>query len=187
MNQSIDMAEIQKDPHLSINWALLTLIVLAISGLGCMSDIAIASNLPTAPANFPDISITMPLPESEPVDQRIKQIVERQANAWETADSDKIIADFAEESLFIVPGFTYRGKQQIKESAETYFAKFTDRKITIKRIIMKGNEGAVEWSWSEKNRKTGEESQAEDAIVFELEGGKIQYWREYIDKQSQGN
>jgi limonene-1,2-epoxide hydrolase len=57
----------------------------------------------------------------------------------------------------------------------------------IKRILVKGNEGAVEWSWSEKNRKTGEESQAEDAIVFELEGGKIKYWREYIDKQSQGN
>jgi limonene-1,2-epoxide hydrolase len=52
---------------------------------------------------------------------------------------------------------------------------------------VKGNEGAVEWLWSEKNRKTGEESQAEDAIVFELEGGKIKYWREYIDKQSQGN
>jgi uncharacterized protein (TIGR02246 family) len=187
VNQSINMAEIQKDPHLSINWALLTLRVIAIYGLGCMSDIAIASNLPIALANLPNISLTMPSPESEPVDQRIKQIVERQAKAWETAESDKIIADFAEDSLFIVPGFTYRGKQQIKESAETYFAKFTDTKITIKRIIVKGNEGAVEWSWSEKNRKTGEESQAEDALVFELEAGKIKYWREYIDKQSPGN
>ena len=179
------MAEIQKDHQLFIKCKILTSIALTIYGWGCMSDIAIASNLPTAPANLPNISITMPLPESEPVDQRIKQIVERQAKAWQTADSDKIIADFAEESFFIVPGFTYRGKQQINESAETYFAKFTDRKITIKRIIVKGNEGAVEWSWSEKNRKTGEESQAEDALVFELEGGKIKYWREYIDKQSQ--
>ncbi len=117
----------------------------------------------------------------------IQQIVERQANAWETADSDKIIADFAEDSLFIVPGFTLKGKQQIKDSAESYFAEFTDTKITIKRIIGNESQGAVEWSWSEKNKKTGETSQAEDAIVFELESGKIKYWREYIDKQPQGN
>lgn len=75
------MAEIQKDPHLSINWEFLTLIVLTIYGLGCMSDIAIASNLPTDTANFPDSSITMPLPESEPVDQRIKQIVEKRVRS----------------------------------------------------------------------------------------------------------
>lgn len=181
------MPEISKDHQLFIKCKILTSIALTIYGWSGISDIAIASNLPIASVNLPNISITMPSPESEPADQRIQQIVERQAKAWETADSDKIIADFAEESLFIVPGFTCRGKQQIKESAETYFAKFTDTKITIKRIIVNGNEGAVEWSWSEKNRKTGEESQAEDAIVFELEGGKIKYWREYIDKQSPGN
>jgi limonene-1,2-epoxide hydrolase len=59
--------------------------------------------------------------------------------------------------------------------------------VTIKRIIAKGNEGAIEWEWSETNKKTGQTSRAEDAIVFELEHGKIKYWREYIDKQSSEN
>ena len=121
--------------------------------------------------------------DSKPIDPRIEQLVERQANAWETGDSDKIIADFAEDSLLVVPGSTFRGKQQIKEAAEQYFAEFTDTKVTIKRIITNGNQGAVEWSWSDRNKKSGEISQAEDAIMFELEAEKIKYWREYIDTQ----
>lgn len=128
----------------------------------------------------------MPSPDLESIDPQIKQMVERQIHAWESADSDKLIADFAEDSWFIVPGSTFRGKQQIKEVAKKYFSEFTDTKVTVKRIIVNGNEGTVEWSWSDKNKTTGEESQAEDAIVFELEEGKIKYWREYIDKQPQG-
>ena len=127
----------------------------------------------------------MPSPQSESIDPKIKQMVERQIQAWESADTDKLIADFAEDSWFIVPGSTFRGKQQIKEVAKKYFSEFTDTKVTVKRIIVNGNEGTVEWSWSDRNKTTGEESQAEDAIVFELEEGKIKYWREYIDKQPQ--
>jgi uncharacterized protein (TIGR02246 family) len=115
------------------------------------------------------------------VDQAIKQIVERQANAWATADSEKIIADFTDDSVFIVPGFSFRGKKQIKEMVENYFAGYMDVTVTIKRIIQSGNRVAVEWSWSDKNKKTGKKAYAEDAIVSELEGGKIKYWREYID------
>ena len=166
---------------------ILSLSTLAIWILGYIFSLGIASTLPLTTTNLLDGSITMHSPESETVDQKIKQLVERQVQAWETADSEKIIADFAEDSLFIVPGSTFRGKQQIKESAEGYFAEFIDTQITIKRIIANGKEGAIEWNWSEKNKKTGKTSQAEDAIVFELEGGKIKYWREYIDKQSPGN
>ncbi len=119
--------------------------------------------------------------ESDPLDQRIKQIVERQAQAWEMANSEQIIADFSEDSLFIIPGNTFRGKRQIKEAAERYFSEFTETKVTIKRIIVNGNEAAVEWTWREKN-KVGEISQAEDVIIFELKDGKIKYWREYIEQ-----
>ena len=129
----------------------------------------------------------MPSPDLESIDPKIKQIVERQIQAWETADSDKLIADFAEDSWFIVPGSTFRGKQQIKAAANKYFSEFTATKVKIKRIIVSGNQGTVEWSWRDKNKATGEESQAEDAIVFELEQGKIKYWREYIDQQPQEN
>lgn len=162
------------------------LIVIIIYNLVANSSQDFAQNFPqVVTANtYPDKGITMLSSESEFVQPSIKQLVERQANAWENADSDKLIADFAEDSLFIVPDAIFRGKLQIKQVAEDYFAKFTDTKIKIKRIIFQGATGAIEWEWREKNQETGEISYAEDAIVFELEEGKIKYWREYIDKKS---
>ncbi len=178
---------IRKDNKVSLNRMRPTLIALAIYGLVFLSSLGLAMTLHLASASLPDSSITMVFSDSKPIDARIKQLVERQANAWETANPDKIVADFAEDSVFIVPGSTFRGKQEIKKAAEGYFAEYTDTKVKIKRIIANGNEVAVEWSWSERNKETGKNSQAEDAIIFELEEGKIKYWREYIDKESRGN
>ena len=51
-------------------------------------------------------------------------------------------------------------------------------------MIIEDNQGAVEWDWSDRNKKTGQQSEAEDAIIFELQDdGKISYWREYIEKK----
>ena len=160
------------------------MIAFAIYNLSLIANISIAQPLPQTTPNLPNTSITMSPSESEPINSTIQQLVERQANAWETADSEKIIADFADDGLFVVPGSQFSGKEEIKAAAESYFAEFVDTTVTIKRIIVKGNEGAIEWTWNEKNKATGETSQAEDAIIFELEDGKIKYWREYIDKES---
>jgi uncharacterized protein (TIGR02246 family) len=175
------------DQKFLTNWLTLALIALTIYSLSCMSGVLIPTKLAQATTNFPKTLITMDSLSSESVGCQVKQILERQANAWETGDSEKIVADFSEDCLFVVPGSSFSSKQQIKEAAESYFAEFTDTKVTIKRIVLSGDEGAVEWTWSETNKKTGKQSQAEDAIIFELEKGKIKYWREYIDKQpSQG-
>lgn len=168
-------------------WVTSIFIAIAIYGFSAIPSLGITSQLSPSPANSQNNLVSMQLSENELVDSSIKQFVERQANAWETANIEKLLADFAEDSVFIVPSAVYRGKREIQEAAEGYFIEFTDTKVTIKRIISQGNQGAVEWTWSEKNKKTGEQSQAEDAIIFELENGKIKYWREYIDKESQGN
>ena len=161
-------------------------VALDIYGLVCFWSLGIAINPSPAHTKWPNGSISMHSSQTDTllIDPKIQQLVERQAQAWEIADSKQIIADFADDCLFAVPGFRFRGKQEVKDAADSYFAEFTDTKVTIKRIIAKGNEGAIEWIWSEKNKETGEKSQAEDAIIFELEGGKIKYWREYIDKKS---
>lgn len=164
----------------------LTLIALAILGFGWILGMNFTATLASPNANSQNNPTTMHLP-SQPNSQAIRQLIERQAEAWETADSEQLIADFAEDSLFVVPGSTFRGKQQIKAAAERYFAEFTATDVTIKRIIVNGNEGAVTWSWRDTTRETGENSFAEDAIIFELEAGKLKYWREYIDTQPQSN
>ncbi|AFZ34311.1 hypothetical protein Sta7437_0717 [Stanieria cyanosphaera PCC 7437] len=117
-------------------------------------------------------------------EQAIQAMVERQAYAWENADSSAIVQDFAENAIFIAAGTKFEGKEVIKQAAEDYFEQFTNTKVTIKRIIIDEFQGAVEWNWSDRNKKTGKNSQAEDAIIFELKDGKIVYWREYIEKKS---
>ena len=115
----------------------------------------------------------------------IQDMVKKQALAWEQKDVFSIVDDFAPNATFIAGGFTFQGKKAIQKAAEDYFQQFTDIKVTIKRIIIDDYQGAVEWDWSDSNRKTGQISEAEDAIIFELQDdGQISYWREYIEKKS---
>ena len=121
--------------------------------------------------------------QSQPVSNssRIQQLVERQAEAWLTGDVDKIIADFAEDCVFVVASSRLRGKWEVRRSVEDFFASNAVVNIEITRIVEGGEGGVVEWSWTEVNRETGGRSYAEDGIIFALENGKIKYWREYID------
>ncbi len=156
---------------------LVILIPLTIYTFGCSSKMVEDNNITNNSAT--NISS-----ESQISNKDIQQLVERQGLAWENADSEAIIADFAENGVFIAPGTTIKGKKDIKKAAEDYFKQFTDTKVKITRVFSDGKEGAVEWTWSDKNKKTGEKSLIDDAIIFEIEDGKIVYWREYFDKQS---
>ena len=114
----------------------------------------------------------------------IEALIERQAAAWENQDVESLVSDFAPDAVFKAANLTFNGVDAIQKAAEDYFRDFTDTKVEIKRAIVEGNLGAVEWDWSDRNKKTGKLSAAEDAIIFELrDDGKIVYWREYIEKK----
>ncbi|MEM8829761.1 MAG: nuclear transport factor 2 family protein [Cyanobacteria bacterium P01_G01_bin.19] len=113
-----------------------------------------------------------------------RALIEKQARAWETQDTTALVADFAPDAVFKAKNYTFTGVEEISQAASDYFRAFTDTKVEIKRIIIEGNQGAVEWDWSDRNRQTGKPSAAEDAIIFETrDDGKITYWREYIEKK----
>jgi uncharacterized protein (TIGR02246 family) len=159
------------------NLRIVILIPLTIYTFGCSSKMVEDNNI----INNSATNISS---ESQISNKDIQQLVERQGLAWENADSEAIIADFAENGTFIAPGTTIEGKEDIKKAADNYFKEFTDTKVKITRVFSDGKEGAVEWTWSDKNKITGKTSRIDDAIIFELKGGKIIYWREYFDKQS---
>jgi uncharacterized protein (TIGR02246 family) len=163
---------------------ILSAIALAILSYSTFTGSAVAAHLHSCSNLSKGSIIAMLSPDTKPIESTIPELIQRQAQAWETADSDKLIADFAEDSVFIVPGSRFRGKQQIKAAAEDYFAQVTETKITVNTIILQGNKGAVEWIWRQRNKETGELSKVEDAIIFELDQGKITYWREYMDNKS---
>ncbi|MEA5596229.1 SgcJ/EcaC family oxidoreductase [Rivularia sp. UHCC 0363] len=157
------------------NSQIVTLIAIIIYIFSCSSNILednkVAKNSTTNISSSKDLNLD------------IQELLQRQAQAWETANSQAIIADFAENGVFIAPGTSLKGREDIKKAAEGYFKEFTDTKIKITRIITSEKEGAIEWTWSDTNKKTGKKSQIDDAIIFEIKDGKIIYWREYFDKQ----
>lgn len=113
--------------------------------------------------------------------EEARSLVERQARAWESADPDAIAADFAQDGVLISPGGRWRGPEEIRAAARGFFAGADSVEIEITRVLVDGEEGAVEWTWNETPGSTGRRRRAEDAIVFEVRGGKISYWREYFD------
>ena len=116
--------------------------------------------------------------------EEIAAMVRRQASAWENGDVAAIVADFAEDALFIAARKPFQGKEAIQKAAEDYFEQFSDTKVKIIRIIIEGDSGAVQWNWSDRSGSTEVVNYAEDAIIFELKNNKIVYWREYIEKVS---
>jgi len=109
------------------------------------------------------------------------QLVERQAKAWEAADVDAALADFASDALFISPGGCWQGQAAIRTAINAFFADAGEVKVQIRRVFVDDNQGAAEWTWSERRYADGNRHTAEDAIIFELQAGKIIYWREYFD------
>jgi hypothetical protein len=88
---------------------ILGAIALAILSYSSFTGSAVAANLHSCSNLSKGGIIAMLSPDTQPIKPAIPELIQRQAQAWETADSDKIIADFAEDSVFIVPGSRFRG------------------------------------------------------------------------------
>jgi len=109
-----------------------------------------------------------------------RALVERQARAWENEDLEAIVADFAPDGVLVSPGGSWQGLDAIRAAAEGFFAGVTDVRIEVTRVLLDGDAGAAEWTWTER-RSDGTRRTAEDAVVFELRDGRIARWREYFD------
>lgn len=111
----------------------------------------------------------------------MRVLVERQMRAWMEADLNTIVADFAEDALFIAPAGRWQGRAAIRAAAEAFFAQAGEVQITLRSLIVEGDRGAIEWRWSERRRADGRRYGSDDAIIFAAGDGGIRYWREYFD------
>jgi uncharacterized protein (TIGR02246 family) len=114
----------------------------------------------------------------------LTDLVTRQAQAWQAADPEAIVRDFAPDGRFIAPGGRWQGRAAIGAAAADFFAHIAAVRISITRILVDGDQGAVEWTWSEQRLGSDQWHTVEDAIVFEVRHGQLIYWREYFDTAS---
>ena len=85
-----------------------------------------------------------------------RQLVERQARAWEKQDFTLAVSDWLPTAVFMSPeGNTPAA--QMPASMKDYFKDFSDLHVTIKNLFVSpdGKKVAIEWDWAITRRKDG--------------------------------
>ena len=109
-----------------------------------------------------------------------KQLVYQHAKAWETGDVELLDSILHEDAVFAYPGRRLN-KQETLKDLEDYSKTFRDTKIYLNKIIVNGDDVAVEWQFASTNAKTGNRTAVSDAIIGRVKDGKIIVWKEYLD------
>jgi uncharacterized protein (TIGR02246 family) len=113
--------------------------------------------------------------------EQIQAKVAAMAEAMMRQDNDAVAAHFAEDAVMVTPGGRYVGRDAIYAASAAFNVAYTNIVVRVKQVIVEGSRGAVEWSFAETRRSDGYTHVMEDAIVFELRGDAVVYWREYFD------
>ncbi len=113
---------------------------------------------------------------------KIRELVDRQVQAWEKHDFGIAASDWLPSGEMISPG----GRvpvEKMQAAMAAYFKQFRDLRVTVKNVFISddGAKAAIEWDWDVTRRRDGARAVTHDAIIVELVGGKIASWREYFD------
>jgi uncharacterized protein (TIGR02246 family) len=115
----------------------------------------------------------------------VDRLLLRRIRAWRDEDLDAILADYADDIVHVSPYGRRVGVAAMRAADERYLAEYTGFEVQLNRLVVEGDQGALEWTWTETRRADGLRRSADDAIVFVLRDGKIAYWREYFDPAAQ--
>jgi uncharacterized protein (TIGR02246 family) len=112
----------------------------------------------------------------------IRALVRRQAQAWERDDFDLGAADWLPNGMLVSPGGQWTAAE-LREEMAKFHAGYTDLNVDIRNVFVSadGRKVAIEWDWTVTRRADGARSVTHDAIIADLQRGKIKSWREYFD------
>ena len=109
-----------------------------------------------------------------------KELVYKHARAWETGDYELFDSIMHQDVVFAYPGRRMNKDETMKDFSE-YNKSFSNTKIYISKIIVNGDDLAVEWQFASTSIKTGNRTAVSDAIIGRIKDGKIIVWKEYLD------
>lgn len=115
-------------------------------------------------------------------DEALRALVLRQMRAWEAGDFDLAAGDWHPDGVLVSPSGRWRADELRLEMTKLH-AHYHDLTLTLKNLFATpdGRKLALEWDWTLTRRKDGARGTTPDAIIVDLEGGKILSWREYFD------
>ena len=110
----------------------------------------------------------------------IEELVHKHAKAWETGDYQIFESILHDDLVFAYPGRRINKNETLKDFLD-YHKSFNNTKIYINKIIVNGNDLAVEWQFASTSIKTGNRTAVSDAVIGRINDGKIIVWKEYLD------
>ena len=113
-------------------------------------------------------------------DKIARELVYKHAKAWESGDYGLFESILHDELVFAYPGRIMDRNETLLDFID-YHISFNNTKVYINKIIIDGENLAVEWQFASTNRKTGNRTAVSDAIIGRVKGGKIGVWKEYLD------
>ena len=113
---------------------------------------------------------------------KIRELVDRQVQAWEKHDFGIAAHDWLPSGQLISPGGQVHA-EEMQTAMAGYFKQFRDLRVTVKNVFIStdGAKAAIEWDWDVTRRRDGARAVTHDAIIVDLVGGRIASWREYFD------
>lgn len=116
--------------------------------------------------------------------QDMRILLHQARDAWVAQDADALAELFTPDGELIVPGQRWQGQARIRAEVIRFAQKYSDVKIDIRRIIVEGNQAAVEWYYEDTEKATGLRNKGDDAIMVDFKEGRISRWREYFDTKT---
>lgn len=112
--------------------------------------------------------------------KQIEELVQLHARAWETGDVALFERLLHPDIVFAYPGGRLDREQTL--AAFVDFARLTrDTRVYVRRVLVDGDEVAVEWQFATTDRQTGKRSAVSDGIIARVVDGKFILWKEYFD------
>jgi ketosteroid isomerase-like protein len=112
--------------------------------------------------------------------QAIEELVWQHAKAWETGDAALFERIIHPDIVFAYPGGRL-GKPEIMGSFNDFARDFKDTRVYVHKILIQGDEVAVEWQFASTERQSGKRSAVSDGIIGRVKEGRFILWKEYFD------
>jgi len=110
----------------------------------------------------------------------VKELILKHARAWETGNYELLDSVLHQDVIFAYPGRRLNKTETLQDLID-YNKSFKDTKIYINKVIVDGDNLAVEWQFASTNIKTGNRTAVSDAIIGKIKDNKIIVWKEYLD------
>ena len=102
---------------------------------------------------------------------KIKELVDRQVQAWEKHDFGIAAPDWLPSGELVAPGGRVPA-EEMQAAMAGYFKQFRDLQVTVKNVFIStdGAKAAIEWDWDVTRRRDGTRAVTHDAISWRLRG-----------------